>query len=435
MVRETQNNALKPADGALGSLRVVELADEKGHYCGKLLADMGADVIKVEPPQGSPTRSYGPFLDDRPDPQRSLYFWHFNTSKRGVTLALETAEGRNLLKRLDQSADVLLETFPPGYLASLGLGYDALAESNPGLIMASITLFGQNGPYRDLKASDLVSAAMGGTLFTCGYDDLPGSPPVNPDGEQSFHIASHYAVMAILAALWAKNSTGKGQYVDVSIHEAVNATTEWALPTYLYVGGNIRRQTGRHATIEPTQPWQFRCRDGRYVNLLGVLPREAKAWNTLLDWMDEHGAVGDLRDPKYADAITGRITGGSWRTVHKTPEGRHIIKAIVAFVQGLDSDEVYHGGQQRGLQWSAIIAPDETLDDQHLWDRGFFASVQYPELEKAFTHPGAPYKFSRSPVRISQRAPQLGEHNQEAYGKELVLSEEELKNLAEQGII
>ncbi len=436
MARQTSAHGSQAAESVLGSLRVLELADEKGHYCGKLLADMGADVIKIEPPGGDTTRSCGPFVDDKPDADRSLYFWHFNTSKRAVTLALETTEGKELFRRLVQSADVLLETFEPGYLAGLGLGYNELARLNPGLVMASITPFGQTGPYRNFKTSALVSSAMSGIMFSCGYDDQPGSPPVNPDGEQAFHAASIYGAVAILAAVCARQHTGRGQQVDISIHEAGGSITEWDLPTYFYFGKNVQRQTGRHAADEPTAPWQFLCRDGRYVNLMAVLPREEASWRKLLDWMEERGAIGDLREPRYADAGgKARAGAGSWRTIHKTPEGRHMMEMVSAFVQSLDSNEVYHGSQQRGMQWSVIRAPDEVLEDEHLRDRGFFVSVSYPELGKEFTHPGAPYIFSKTPVRLVRRAPLVGEHNQEVYRHELGLSPEDISALVAKGVL
>ena len=435
MAGQTSPKTAASSNGPISPLRVLELADEKGQFCGKLLAEMGADVIKVEPPGGRPTRSYGPFMDDQPDPQKSLYFWHYNTSKRGVTLDLEAPEGKELFRRLVQSSDVLVETFPPGYLAGLGLGYESLAELNPGLVMASITPFGQTGPYRDFKTSDLVSSALGGMMFSCGYDDVPGSPPVNPDGGQTLHMASQYAAIATLAAIWARSFTGRGQYIDVSIHQSVNCTTEWAVPIYWYHGLNIRRQTGRHAAHVDTHSSQVRARDGRYVNLLGVMPRDVNGWNNLLDWMEERGAVGDLRDPKYTDLVAGRVPGISFRNAHTTPEGLHLIQSIVKFVESLDSNEAYHGGQQRGLIWSIVRPPDDILEDDHWWDRGFFTRVAYPELDKEFIHPGVPYRFGKSEVGVSRRAPLIGEHNDAVYATELGLSPEELAELAVKGVI
>ena len=161
--------------GPLTDLKVLDLAGPIGVYCTKLLADLGADVVRIKPPTGDPMRDIGPFYGDEPHPEKGLYWWHFNTSKRGVTLDIGNPDGAELLQRLVQSADVLLETFPPGHLEALGLGYEALAGSNQGLVMASITPFGQTGPYRDFKTSDLVSSAMGGTLFSCVQSGSPNA--------------------------------------------------------------------------------------------------------------------------------------------------------------------------------------------------------------------------------------------------------------------
>jgi crotonobetainyl-CoA:carnitine CoA-transferase CaiB-like acyl-CoA transferase len=154
--------------GPLAGLTILELTDDKGQFCGKLLGDLGADVIKIEPPGGEATRRVGPFLDDIPHPERSLFFWYYNTSKRGITLNLETSDGRQLFRRLAAAADVILETFPPGYLSSLELGYESLREQNPGLIMCALTPFGQTGPWRDYMTSDLLHMAAGGQMASCG---------------------------------------------------------------------------------------------------------------------------------------------------------------------------------------------------------------------------------------------------------------------------
>jgi crotonobetainyl-CoA:carnitine CoA-transferase CaiB-like acyl-CoA transferase len=163
---------------------MLELADEKGQFCGKLLGDLGADIIKIESPGGEATRRTGPFLDDIPHPERSLSFWYYNTSKRGITLNLETTDGRRLFRRLAANADVILETFPPGYLPALGLGYEDLREQNSGLIICALTPFGQTGPWRGYKTSDLLHMAAGGQMASCGYDeaDAPGDPPIAPGG-------------------------------------------------------------------------------------------------------------------------------------------------------------------------------------------------------------------------------------------------------------
>ena len=253
--------------GPLAGLRVLELADEKGQFCGKLLGDLGADVVKIEPPGGEANRHVGPFLDDIPDPERSLSFWYYNTSKRGITLDLATADGRGIFTRMATTADVILETFRPGYLASLGLDHASLCERNHRLIMCSLTPFGQTGPWRDFLSSDLLHLAAGGEMASCGYDeaDVPNAPPIAPGGGNAWHMGCHFAYMAIMAALVHRTVAGHGQYIDASIHEACALTTEAAIANYVYRGEVLQRQTGRHHTAGATPRTQFRAKDGVYV--------------------------------------------------------------------------------------------------------------------------------------------------------------------------
>ena len=221
----------QPLPSPLAGLRILELADETGQFCGKLLGDLGADVVKIEPPGGERNRHVGPFLDDIPHPERSLSFWYYNTSKRGITLSLETADGRGLFRRLAATSDVILETFRPGFLASLGLDYDSLSLQNPRMIMCSLTPFGQTGPWRDYLSSDLLHMAAGGEMASSGYDqaDAPNAPPIAPGGGNAWHMGGHFAYMAIMAALVHRTVAGQGQYIDTSIHEACALTTEAAI--------------------------------------------------------------------------------------------------------------------------------------------------------------------------------------------------------------
>ena len=167
--------------GVLDGVRVLEVGGEIGAWCGKLLGDVGADVIKVEPPTGDPTRSYEPFYENEPGLNRSLFFWHYNTSKRSVTLDLEQDSGREVFKRLAAQADVVVDSYPPGYMDSIGIGYEAVAKESPGLVMVSITPFGQSGPYSDYQSTDLTALAFGGPVWSCGYDDH-SIPPVREEG-------------------------------------------------------------------------------------------------------------------------------------------------------------------------------------------------------------------------------------------------------------
>jgi crotonobetainyl-CoA:carnitine CoA-transferase CaiB-like acyl-CoA transferase len=412
--------------GPLDGLRVLELADEKGQLCGKLLGDLGADVVKIEPLGGEATRRIGPFLDDIPHPDRSLSFWYYNTSKRSVTLNLESEDGRWLFRRLSATADIILETFRPGYMASLDLAYASLGAQNPKLIMCSLTPFGQTGPWRDYLSSDLLHMAAGGEMASCGYDaaDAPGAPPIAPGGGNAWHMGCHFAYLAIMAALVHRTVTGQGQHIDVSIHEACALTTEAAIANYIYRGETLLRQTGRHHAPAPTPRTQFPSSDGTYVTALVAGRLNPKYVKDLAALLDSHGMPHDLHDPKYAE--TAAIAAST----------SHIIDGLVAdFIAGLPAEQVYHAAQARGFTWGAVRAPEQLLDDPHLHDRGFWKRVQHSELGRSFTYPGEAAIYNGSPWRISRRAPLVGEHNTEVFCNELGLSRAELSLLAEQGAI
>jgi len=416
----------QPLPGPLAGLRILELADETGQFCGKLLGDLGADVVKIEPPGGERNRHVGPFLDDIPHPERSLSFWYYNTSKRGITLSLETADGRRLFRRLAATSDVILETFPPGFPASLGLDYDSLSLQNPRVIMCSLTPFGQTGPWRDYLSSDLLHMAAGGEMASSGYDqaDAPNAPPIAPGGGNAWHMGGHFACMAIMAALVYRTVAGQGQYIDTSIHEACALTTEAAIANYIYRGEVVRRQTGRHHAAGPTPRTQFQAKDGTYVCALVGGRLNPKYIGELADLLDSYGMAGDLRDPKYKDpAVIAANTS-------------HIIDDLVAnFIASLPAEEVYHAAQDRGFTWGVVRAPEALLDDAHLHDRGFWKEVEHPELGRSFVYPGEAAIYNGSPWRISRRAPLIGEHNIEIFGDELGLSRGELSILAENRVI
>ncbi|HLZ69226.1 MAG TPA: CoA transferase [Dehalococcoidia bacterium] len=425
-----QADGREAAAPPLTGLRMIELASgPRSAFCAKLLADMGAEVIAVEPPGGSAARRIGPFAGDVPDLNRSLRFWYDNTSKRGVTLNLQHAEGRALFERLLAAADVLIEAEAPGALDALGCGYAALAERFPRLVWAAITPFGQAGPYKDFAMTDLTSMALGGPMASCGYDDLPGAPPIRPTDLHSLHMAGEYAAMGIMIALLERRQSGRGQYLDVSIHEACACTTEGSFPNWEYFRRVVLRQTGRHAAATVTPRWQYRCADGRDINMIGGgIPRNARAWRPLLAWMDEHGLAEDLHDPQYERIIAEN-------PYHRGPVAAHLAAVIGRFVQALPAEEVYRRGQALHMPWGPVRSPDENLDDPHWRDRGFFVEVEHPELGRTITYPGLPYRLEGSPGRIASRAPLLGEHTYQVYVQELGLSPEALRGLFEQGAV
>ena len=412
--------------GPLTGLRVLELTSEHAQFCGKLMADLGADVIKVEPPGGQETRNVGPFLEDEAHPERSLYFWHYNTSKRGVTLDLNSPNGQDIFRKLSATAGLVLESFPAGYLSDLGLGYETLAKDNPGLIMCSVTPFGQDGPWRDYQTSDLLHLAAGGQMASSGYDveDIPDAPPIAPGGGNAWHIVSHYSYIAIMGALYHRDFTGEGQYIDVSVHEACSLTTEGAIAIYLSTGEVVRRHTGRHASADMSPGIQHATNDGGYINTTrsgsNLTPARIRV---LGEWMDGYGLAQDLLDEKYQDPAVVEESG------------QHFADVLKNFFANMPLVEAYEGGQELNFPWGAIRTMEEIMGDPHLQDRDFFVSVEHPELEREFTYPGPAAIYNASPWGISRRAPLIGEHNQEIFVGELGLQQADLEELKNSGVI
>ena len=304
--------------GPFADLRVVELGGEAGRWCGRLLAEMGADVIKVEPPGGSDEREVGPYYRDEPHRERSLSFWHYNCGKRGVTLDLEDPRGAELFRKLVAEADVLLETTPPGTLPALGLGPEELRGADPRLVYCSLTPFGQDGPWSEYIGTDLVHLAAGGQMASSGYDEeeAPDAPPIAPGGGNAWHIAGHYALLAIATALLDRELTDEGQFLDVSIHDACALTTEMAVPIYFATNRVLRRQTGRHGAWSLSRPHtQFQCEDGHYVNAMfnqRLSPRSCAA-----------SASGSTSTPPPPTCSTSATPISRWWSRSRTTSATH----------------------------------------------------------------------------------------------------------------
>ncbi len=251
----------------LAGIRVVEISDELGEYCGKMLAGLGADVVKVEPPGGEGTRRIGPFFRGRTDVNSSLHFWHYNVGKRSVVLDLDAAAGQESLRALVAAADIVIDTRPKGYLANRGLGYEELAAVNPRLVYARISPFGDSGPWAGFVGSDLVHLALGGVTMNCGYDRNDDqkfdTPPIAPQVWQSYHIAGEMMLMTILGALHHLHRTGEGQLLEGNVHEALSKNTETDLPDWVFLRQPHYRQTCRHSNYQPTPQGIFETADSR----------------------------------------------------------------------------------------------------------------------------------------------------------------------------
>ena len=377
----------QPTDaGALTGLTVLELGDEATQSCGKFFADMGATVVKIEPPEGSPSRHRGPFKDGKPDPNASIYFWTFNTSKDSITLDLGREEDRNTVRTLAARADILLEGYAPGYLDSIGLGYEQLSAQNPRLIVTSVTPFGQTGPLKDWKSTDMVNLAMGGAMWNLGYDD-PDTPPLVPQGEFSYQFTGLWAGIGTLAALMARRESGEGQHVDVSLQEAC----AFMVHCYNTVGyeytGNV---THRH-DIAPT----VMSKDGKRIvpQILNVTPDR---WIAFRDWIKERGIGPELHemDAKTLEANMPKVR-----------------EAVQEIGNRMTAREMINLGQEFGFTWAAVNAPEELMEDEQLNFRGFFPKIEHPELGASYTYAGAPALWSEAGWRIRRRPPLLGEDN------------------------
>ena len=399
---------------ALHGLRVVELAREPIALAGKLLGDMGADVILVEPPGGDPSRRYPPFLDDLPGEDRSLYWLHYHTSKRDIVLDLDDRGGRERFQALIATADVLLEAEPRRRLGALGLDYDDLAAIKPDLIHVSVTPYGRNDPKSDLPQTDLTLMAASGPPWSCGYDDHSLPPIRGP--QQGYHTASHFAAMSALTALLHRSVSGAGQFIDVSMTAASNVTTEAASYSWLVAQRTVQRQTGRHASVSLSGETQQRCADGRYANT-GVPPRKPAEFAALNAWLGELGLADRLPEAVFLEL------GANWQGPFDLSKigsddeitaifgaGREALKLIASTVSAQD---FFLGCQRAGLAAGVVNAPEEAFEDAHFKARGFQVRVQHEDLQREITYPGAPYAFSRSPWAISRRAPKLGEHDAE----------------------
>ncbi|QUD90372.1 CaiB/BaiF CoA transferase family protein [Phenylobacterium montanum] len=383
----------------LTGLKVVELAEDPGgEFTGLLLAQLGAEVVKLEGPEGSPTRAAGPWAKGAEGPETSLKFWFYNSNKKSVTADVRTPAGLAALQDLLADADVFICTLQPHALAAAGLDLEAILEAHPKLIIAAVTAFGLTGPWKDYKSSDIVALAAGGPLNSCGYDDHT-IPPIRPGGDQAYHTVASFAQIGIMLALLERQKTGRGDLLDISMHEACAVNVELANPYWFYPRVHVHRQTCRHAQPSPTQPALFRCADDRYVYFALILA-EPKAWKSLVDWMDSKGMAAMLTEPEYQD-------------VKFRQDNFHLVQEVVeCFFLVHTAEEMYREGQAAGLPIGVLNAPEDLFHDEHLIARDFFARVEHEGVGEV-AYPGPIYRFSSFCEVARTPAPKLGEHNAE----------------------
>ncbi|MFZ0889355.1 MAG: CoA transferase [Candidatus Binataceae bacterium] len=397
--------------GALAGLKVLDLSTHRGALCARILADLGADVIKVEPPDGESGRRLGPFLNDLPHRDRSLFFWFYNLNKRSLTLDYTNPRGAEMFRKLAHCADVVVESFAPGVMERLGLGWEDLRRENSALIMCSISPFGQTGPYRDFEADDTVLAALGGMLYVNGF---PGRAPVRPLGLQAHHSAAYYGAVAIMLALFTRDHDGAGNWIDLSMQEATAASVEHVAGSY-FANKQIEPRRG---TLHWSRYFQVsRCRDGYVMHCtLGD-------WTSLIEWVRGDGKAQDLTGPEWNDVL------------YRRNQAEHLFEVLEEWAGDSGRDELLERAQTLRLPYASVRAPESLFEDEQLAARGYFVEVEHPELGRKFRYPGAPCLFGSTPWRVYRRPPLLGEHTAEVLRDELGIGTDEIRVLTAEGVI
>lgn len=398
---------------ALANVKVIEYGDFLGvPFCGKLLADLGAEVIKVEKPmEGDPARRKGPFPEDKPGIERSGLFLYLNANKLGVTLDLDKETGREIFRKLIKDTDILIEDTKPGKLAELGLSYSNLKSVNPSLIMTSITPFGQTGPYKDYEGSDLIAWQMGGAGYvTPRWAGTAEQEPLQATQFASF-MAAINAAAATMCALLVQKRTGLGQQVDVSLLESMVTAIAEITPAWPY----LHRSWTRASRPQVAPQHLIRCKDG-WVHLHADEPHH---WRRLLETMGnpEWGDEEPFRDMYYRAEY--------WESLEPL---------ITEWTMKYTKAELFELAKANKIPLGPVNSAAEVVGNPQFKERGFFTTVKHSVVGK-LTYPGAPYKFSKTPWAFRRPAPLLGQHNEDIYCDRLGYTKRELVKMYQVGII
>jgi crotonobetainyl-CoA:carnitine CoA-transferase CaiB-like acyl-CoA transferase len=408
----------------LEGYRALDLTDEKGFLCGKILAELGVDVIKVERPGGDPARSVAPFWHDQADPEKSLYWFAYNSSKRGITLDVESADGKKLFCQLLRTTDFVIESFDPGTMDDLGLGYTDLCKIRNDIILTSITSFGQKGPYCQFKALDLVIMGMAGELFLTGDSDRR---PVNISLPQACLHAGADAAVGSMLALHHKRKTGEGQHVDVSLQQSAAWFLAQTIPHWeidkLILGRVGTFRTSSRGTLQ-RQVWP--CKEGFIFFFMIGGQQGAKTCRQLVQWMKEEGMATEF------------LQTYEWEKFDMASATQELIdrisQPIAEFFKTRTKEEALNAAMSRNISICPLMGMKDLLVDKNLAARNFWVPLEHPELAATISYPRQFAKSSENDMETKTRAPLIGEHNAEIYG-ELGLSGTQLDALRQSGVI
>lgn len=412
---------------ALSGCRVLDLTTPLGHLCGKILGDLGADVIKVEPPAGDAGRARLPIYKDPTGEPHSVFWLVYNNNKRGITLNLETADGKELFQRMAQIADVILESYPPGYMQSMGLDYGKLSASNQKLVYTAITPFGQTGPYREFRAEDLEVQALSGVMSLTGY---AGKAPLRISLSQSEAWASLYGAMGTMTAYHYRQRSGEGQFVDVSAQSACVIECAHA-PFFWDYNRELSTREGEFMTGRTITGARFRtvwpCRDGYLTFIIYGGPAGQKTNRALTEWMNSKGMAPEFMKNKDWDQFDV--------SVMTQEDVDQMESAIGKFFAGITKAEYMKGLVDRGMLGYPICTAADILADEQLKSRNFWESLSVDGRSGPVLFPGEWAQFSKLGCAIRRPAPALGEHNQEVYGTVLGLNAQQIAELHSNRVI
>ena len=395
---------------ALDGVKVLDLTHHiAGPWCTKLLADYGADVLKVERPEGDPARGMPPFYHDEIDQDKGLLFLYLNTCKRGITLNLKTLQGRRMFRELLQDVDLLVENFSPRVMASLDLDFESLLELNPSLVMVSISNFGQTGPYRDYRAADIVEYAMGGLMYIFGNYDRE---PLKHALHQAQFKGGTDAASAALMALYHQRLTGQGQHVDVSIQEAMASGLRDVVDNYTYTGAIRRRQPNHSGDLTRLRATS----DGYILPNPGIGARDN--WQATVEFLE----VPELDDERFSSP--------SARLANAEELGRILDETF----QTKNKSDMFFAAHDKRFIYGIVQSPEEVLADPQFAARGYFVDIEHPATGTV-KYPGPPFLMSGTPWGPAKPAPLLGQDNQEVFGERLGYTNDEMSRLRSIGVI
>jgi benzylsuccinate CoA-transferase BbsE subunit len=406
---------------ALAGIRVVDMSGLAGQYCGKLFAELGAEVILLEPPGGSETRREGPFLGKKPHTERSLTFSYFNAGKRGIVVDLDRPEGQGIMRRLVERANLVIESEKPGVMAQRGLDYPSLLLDCPDLVMTSITPFGQTGPYAHYECEDLIALALGGLLSLGGY---PDSAPIAAHGNQAYLSAAQFAAVASMMALFenANDPTGpRGRNIDVSIQECVVMGLENAVQFFDLERRIRRREAGKQLMAGMGV---FACSDGEVYLMAGGIA-SSSFWENTVKWLVDEGVAGAeaLAEPRWKD-----------HDYLVTDEAKHQFGEMFGpFARSKTKSYLYETGQSRRIPICPINTPRDIVENRQLAFRDFFVPLPHPYSGASLKSPGAPYRLDATPWSGGVGAPRLGEHTSDVLS-ELGYDEETQASFLKRGV-